>query len=238
MKLKMFVLNCWLLPIPFAINNKGRLNKIISLIKKHNPDIIALQEVWTKMYERALKRNLPEYYFVEPKSRVFNKSGLMTGLKIKHESYKVKYFPRKGLSGAEKLAKKGYHIVKITDDLFFVNTHLLDPTNKKEKEIIKSQFKILEKLAPNKSIIIAGDLNLSEDELKELNERFEHDKSAKLTLPNTNPLTNARFNKRKQKETKVDYVLCSKNHATINTKCIKSPIVSDHYALISNVELK
>lgn len=238
MKLKVFVLNCWLLPIPFAVDNKRRLNKIISLIKKHDPDIVALQEVWVKMYERALKRNLPEYTFVKSKARVFNKGGLMTGLKNKPESFKVKYFPRRGLSGAEKLAKKGYHIIKISDDLFFVNTHLCDPTSEKEKEIIKSQFNTLKKLVPGKRIIIAGDLNLSEAELTELNGSFEHDESAESTLSSSNPLSNKRLNKFEQTETKVDYVLCSKGKSSISTKCIKSPIVSDHYILISNVELK
>jgi len=46
--MKILSLNCWLLPPPFSSENKNRLSRIVNLIKKHNPDVIALQEVWLK----------------------------------------------------------------------------------------------------------------------------------------------------------------------------------------------
>ncbi|MFH1649501.1 MAG: endonuclease/exonuclease/phosphatase family protein [Candidatus Woesearchaeota archaeon] len=234
MKLRIFSLNCWLLPFPLSTNNRGRLSNIISLVKKHKPDIIALQEVWLKNDVKYVEDSLKDYVFIKSSSRLFNKSGLLTGVLKKNVSYEIQSFPiTKKHNLIERIARKGYHILKLSNDLFFVNTHLYAPMIKNEESIAKSQFTLLQKLMKSKKGFLVGDFNLDENELEKLNKRFELDKTYNITWSGSNKLTRTMFNRLFPPDKKKDYIFkTKKSNITLKTKCIESPIVSDHFAIL------
>jgi len=240
MKLKIFSLNCWLLPSPFSINNKIRLSSIISLIRKYSPDIIALQEVWLNGYAKRIENNLKDYYFIKQNSGFYNKSGLITGISKKVSDFNNIPFPfTEKHSLLEKTAQKGYQVLKLTDNLFFVNTHFYCPTNKTEESITNSQFNLIQNFMPSKYLIVVGDFNLNEDRIDELNNRFNYDRSFGFTVSDTNNLTKVLFNKFGKSNQKIDYHFFSKKgNITFVTECLKNPIVSDHFALVSDVSVK
>ncbi len=227
------------MPKPLSIKEKQRLSQIISVIRENNPDVIALQEVWLSKYAKEIERQLKEYTFTMSGSFFYNKSGLVTGVK-KSNDIEINYFPfTKKHSLVERVARKGYHSVKLSNDLFFVNTHLYTQTNDAEKAITASQFRLIQKLMPTKQVIVAGDLNLNERELNKFNIRFDYDTSYGLTISSSNYLTQARCNKFLKQDLKIDYLLATKEKtASLVTKCITKPIVSDHYMLLSSIKIK
>jgi len=236
--MKIFILNCWLLPPPFSKANQDRLKQIIYLIKQHKPDIIALQEVWLNKYVSKIKNSLTDYNFVTSNSHFYNKSGLVTGLKSKDFSFQYSFFPvTKKHNLREKFAKKGYHLIELDNNLFFVNTHLYAPQNQNEKKIADSQFKLIQKLMRDKKGFVVGDLNIDENRITKLNKIFEYDKSYGHTVAGSNPLTKIRFNKYSE-DKKIDYILQTKTKMAIKSKCIDKPIVSDHFCLLTKVTKK
>ncbi len=239
MELKILSLNCWLLPPPFSVNNKKRLSQIINLIKGNSPKIIALQEVWSSKNVEKIKYSLKEYFFIKSSSTLFNKSGLLTGYLKNISHFEINHFPiTKKYNLLEKVVGKGYHVLGLSDNLFFVNTHLYNPINSSEKSINKLQFKTLQRLKPSKELIIVGDLNLNEGDLIKLNKRFNYDNSHGFTVSSSNKLTKTGFNKFGDSDLKIDYHLATKKISnSIVTKCVKKPIVSDHYMLISNIKI-
>ncbi|MBN1331395.1 endonuclease/exonuclease/phosphatase family protein [Candidatus Dojkabacteria bacterium] len=239
MELKIFSLNCWLLPPPFSINNQKRLNNIVSTIKVCRPDIIALQEIWLNRYIKEIEERLQGYSFVKSNSSIINKSGLLTGIRKEAADFEVNYFPQHSEYGLfEKIARKGYHTIKLNEDLSFINTHLYCSRAMTGELIKKTQFKFLQKLFPTQKVILGGDLNINEKLLAKLNTRFVYDKSQGSTVSYTNALTRARFNRFGVPDHKVDYILISKDTgASITTRYIKNPIVSDHYMLLSDVKI-
>ncbi len=229
MNLKIFNLNCWLLPGISKHNNK-RLKLIIKTIKKIDPDIVALQEVWLNKHVKIIESELKEYSFIKSKSRVFNKTGLLTGVKIKKQKHKIKSFPITNKhSFIERIAKKGFHIIQISQNLFFVNTQLYAPTNIKEKSITFEQFNCIQKEIMDKKIILVGDLNIIKKDLIKLNKIFNCDCDDENTLSINNPYV-VESNK------KVDYVLLTKNNnLNISTKTLTNPILSDHYFILASI---
>lgn len=248
MNLKIFSLNCWLLPFHFSTDNKKRLSTIIFLIKKYKPNIIALQEVWLSKYAKKIEDELKDYLFIKSDC-FYNKSGLMTGflqktVNIQNDCEKGS-FPITGKhSLSERIAKKGYHIVQLNNDLFFVNAHLYAPMNSSGKSIVHSQFNFLQGLVRNEKCILAGDLNIDENELKHVNHVFVAPNEGDVTVSSANPLTWIRFNKAMKKDIKIDYILTTKksnvstaSNVSITIKCIKQPIVSDHFPLTAFVRI-
>ena len=234
--MKIFSLNCWLLPPPFSNKNKTRLRRIINLIKQYKPDIIALQEVWLKKYVLKIKNSLRDYEFIVSKSHFYNRSGLITGLNSKKFSFQHGVFPvTRRHSLLEKSAKKGYHLVKLDNNIFIVNTHLYAPTDQNEKKITESQFELIEKLMRDKKGFVIGDLNIDEDRITKLNQMFDYDKSYGFTVASSNPLTKIKFNKYGEKDKKIDYVLKTEIKMSIKSKCMDKPIVSDHFFLLTEV---
>jgi endonuclease/exonuclease/phosphatase family metal-dependent hydrolase len=240
--LKIFSLNCWLLPFPISVHNHNRLMRIIFLIRHHHPDIIALQEVWLKRYVKLIEKELPEYYFIKSDSGIYNKSGLVTGLLKKYQSSckfsKIHFFPIiKNYSLSEKLARKGYHIMKFYPDIFMINTHLYAPQNASHEHIVKSQFRLLEKFSKSKKCIIAGDLNLKEENMMKLNTVYCLDPSD-LTASNINPYFNILFNRPIIASKRIDYILKTRNSRLhLSTRCLNSPIVSDHRVLLCDIKV-
>jgi len=233
--MKIFNLNCWLLPPPLSTDNSKRLSQIISLIKNTEPDIISLQEVWLNKYVNTLKKELKNYFFISSEKTPYNKSGLVTGLLTNKPSRQYFFPTNRAYSLVEKIARKGFQVIQLSKDIHFVNTHLYAPKNNREKEITKSQFILLQGVIGSEKCILSGDLNLNEEELIKANNIFSLTKKT-INLP-ANQYQKSRLNKR-FKYDNTDYVLKTKTFKTpISTTYLKSPILSDHFVIIGKVKL-
>jgi exonuclease III len=109
------------------------------LLKKTDPDIITLQEVWTKRYLRYIVKNLSEYNVITNegvktgKEKYFmrsHRSGLVTLIKTKPEWDSFKAAEREeGVNIVEKFAARGILTVKTKwgdNPLIIKNVHLFD----------------------------------------------------------------------------------------------------------------
>ncbi|MBD3280363.1 hypothetical protein GF389_02470 [Candidatus Dojkabacteria bacterium] len=239
MKLRVFNLNCWLLPPPLSIQNTARIKKIVNMIRSYEPDIVTLQEVWLSRYTKMFTKALPEFKFITAGTRILNKSGLLTGTKKASNEHKTNFFKiLPGFNYIERIARKGYHEIRINNNFSVVNTHLYAPTKPAEKLFTVSQFKYLHNCLTSESLVISGDINIDEPELRMINHSFKYDRREGNTVSKENPLTRIRFNKYGIPEQKVDYLLCPKNrNFQVETHYEKEIIVSDHYALLSNLKI-
>jgi len=241
--IKLFNLNCWLLPTGFSSENHSRLDKIIKLIKKENPDIITLQEVWTNDSIAKIKKELKDYKIIYSKNLIFNRTGLVTGLRMPHKSHKVEFYPlSESHSPLERLARKGYQIINLDEELTLVNTHLYNPTNKREKEITKKQCKYLLDLTNRldwKKVVIIGDFNLSRKEIYRLGGNINFGSDEYLIDISENKYIFYRGNKHKKYNDRIDYLLYNKkNDLNIRTKLLLEEKLSDHYPIIANIKRK
>ncbi len=231
MELKIFNLNCWLLPPPFSVQNKARLQSIIKLIQEYNPDVITLQEVWLQAYVAILQNELRTYNFVASYEPFFNRGGLVTGVR---KNVTAKIFPHtfpqmKEYSTTEKYGSKGYHEITVSN-LSLINTHLYAPTNTFEESITSYQFSLLCGFFYKKNGILAGDLNMEQEKLHGQGIfRFFKTES---TLSKDNSYANWGFNKTLFSK-QIDYVLPTEN-IQVGVEVLRDE-VSDHYPLIGSV---
>jgi endonuclease/exonuclease/phosphatase family metal-dependent hydrolase len=246
MELKILSLNLWLLPPPFSVENKNRLKKFVEFIKSQNPDIVALQEVWLKRYVNFLRKHLKDYNIHCCGNSLYNKSGLVTLSKIKPQEVESSKFKNTGkISIIEQLAKKGYLKTKLSiagKMLSIINTHLYDSAKEKGKLIKEKQFEQLKKIIKEDISIVAGDLNLRINEFLGFNKGyFCVDDDDQYTVSSKNPYSNMRFNKNKECNKKIDYVLLKNNSCDeilLRTKVIRYPLLSDHFAILSILSIK
>ena len=242
MELKVLTQNLWLLPFPLSIHNKERLTKFIKVVKKIKPDIIALQEVWLNSHIEYLKNHLKTYHLTVFNNKLFNRSGLVTLSKIKPISSSVHHFnTRKLHSLIEKTVHKGFQKIILpvkNQALTLINCHLYHEITQKRTQIIKKQFKELKKLLKNKEALILGDLNMCWKTFLKLNKQFFlHGNSDDHTRTSSNYYQNVRFNRFMDTNKKEDYILFRslKKTPVIKTKVIKTPIISDHHAVVGEI---
>jgi endonuclease/exonuclease/phosphatase family metal-dependent hydrolase len=246
MELKILDLNLWMLPPPIAADNKKRLALFLELVKKINPDIITLQELWWSRYIVYLRKNLKGYHMYRPSQNRFNKSGLVTFSKKKAIGWHFHRFPKQKEGFFEKIASKGYLIIKLNlgETMYhIVNTHLYCPDMRMKKiNLTESQFWTLERISAHGNWIICGDLNIDEPEFKKLNKgRFSHVANQMSTVSRTNKYATMRFNRfnRFNKgEKRLDYTLlrlATEQKPVLKTRVLRKPLLSDHYAMLTTI---
>ncbi len=247
MDVKIFNLNCWLLPSLLSTDKKKRAAEIISLIKDTNPDIITLQEVWTKKYINLFKEELKKYDFVTSNDPWYERDGLITGVSSERSDLEIisretNQFPSNNASElTTKVTKKGYHKIELEGNIFIYNTHLYYPSNESKEVITKDQFKLLEERIGDEKAILVGDLDLREEAFMKINNLFKYaDKpTEEISRSSLNPYTKSRANKYVEPDTKRDYVLATKKGNIIisSKEIIKAPYVSDHFPIIAHIEI-
>ncbi|MFZ2150193.1 MAG: endonuclease/exonuclease/phosphatase family protein [Minisyncoccia bacterium] len=242
MNISIFNLNCWLFPSPLSTDCLKRLSTIVSMIEAQNPEIVTLQEVWSNKYIFYLKKRLPQYFFISSETLFYNQSGLVTLLKQKPLHHRIKFFK---LSFRHNLTEIFFHKGYITANIeingekwTIVNTHLYAAFSKKTEIITREQFDNIILTAQETSVILSGDLNLTEEKFNQINqEKFSRLCDSQITLgdPN-NPYAYKRFNKFMVKNKKIDYMLYYYNKA-LNSKyeIVKTPFVSDHYPMFCKI---
>jgi len=240
MKLKILDLNLWMLPSFLSSDHKKRLQGFIQLVKKTNPDIITLQEVWLRKYIAFIRKNLRGYHTHHPGHKLFNKSGLLTLSKMKPSAWHFHRFPKlRGENRVEKLAGKGYLMIKLSfaDRQFhIVNTHLYCESPRNKRKLTEQQFAMLKRLTVKGDWIVCGDLNLDESKFEKLNKKhFTHHTVKAFTVSAENKYTHSRLNRFGFRDLKLDYTLIrtEKNNIRLRTKVLQKPLVSDHYAVLT-----
>ncbi len=240
MELKLLDLNLWMLPAPIASDQKKRLQRFILLVKRTDPDIITLQEVWLGKYITFIRKNLKGYHLHRAGKGVFNKSGLVTLSKKAPSSSHFHLFPKlKGVGRMEKLAGKGYLVIMLSlfgRKFHVVNTHLYCPMVEKKKKITEQQFGMLKSISRSGNWIISGDLNIDEPEFKKLNMgHFTHHTAKVYTVSKENKYARSRMNRFGKGDKKLDYTLlrAKSNNIIMHTEVLQNPKVSDHYAVLT-----
>ena len=238
MELKIFNLNCWLLPPPFSSENGTRLRRIIDFIKKQNPDILTLQEVWLKKDVRKFKKNFPDYKFFHSNSRFFNKSGLLFGVKWVPKSFFQSYFDKTSIhSKRERIGSKGYQLVEVSSGTFIINTQLYAPETSKEMRITLSQFDEIQRITLGKKAILSGDLNLEEDEFLNSNRVFYYRSPLGFTISKKNKYCHEMFNKFSHTDKTIDYIVSNERLLNVDSKIFNPVTVSDHYPMSGSFEV-
>jgi exonuclease III len=242
----MLNLNLWLLPPPFSAENKKRLKRFVKLVERLKPDVITLQEVWLNRYVDYLKIKLKDYFVFATRKGFLNKSGLVTLTRIKPTSSRIGFFGiTKNHSIRERFARKGCHVIKIPIGkkiVSIINTHLYTPIKKADKKITMKQFEFLKKISSKCNAIIQGDLNLKLNEVLKLNKgHFLCDSKKDITFSKKNKYHNSRINMfLEDSSARIDHVLSRilpKKKMTFRSKVIKSPLLSDHFAVFAMVEV-
>ena len=245
MQLSTLNVNLWLLPPPFSVENRKRLKRFVKLVHRLKPDVITLQEVWLTRYVDYIKQKLKDYFVVAHRKGFLNKSGLVTLTRIKPASSRIGFFKvTKDHNIRERFAHKGCHVVNIPIGkriVSIINTHLYNPEKKSEKKITIKQFEILKKISKKCNAIIQGDLNLKLEEVLKLNKgHFWCDKKNEFTISKKNRYKNMLLNKYEEANVRLDHILSRiRNRKTIplKTRILKSPLLSDHFAVFSTVEV-
>ena len=226
-----------MLPFSLSPDNDPRLNEIISEIKKANPDVIALQEIWLNSSVEKITRELSDYSFISGTKTFFNKinkGGLVTGIRGKKIlATNHTFAPIGGSSWVENLGGKGYQILLLPKNVRFVNTHLYAPTNKAEENITKTQFRLLSDLLRKRGGILAGDLNIEESDFLRTNRLFQYNFTHKFTLSKTNRYANSMFNHTPVSK-KVDYVVGT-GGIDVTEKILTDVENSDHFGLTGKI---
>lgn len=250
-RIKILDLNTWMLPWPFSKDNKKRLDLLVGLIKELKPDIVSLQEVWLKKYVHWLKKNLSGFYLFsgDTKAGVFNKSGLVILSKFNLiDKKRFTFRENKKFNIIEKIADKGnlqMNFICENKKITFINFQLYNAVKENEKDIIGNQFKKLTEIIKKPDVhsqdlvILAGDLNLSFKEFEEINNGlFLYSHNHTFTFSKSDLYTKSRLNPWLcNKYYKNDFVLVwpRKEGIFLNSRVIKKPLLSDHYAIFSEV---
>jgi len=246
MKIKIYTQNTWLVPFPFSKHKKSRMKKLVQTIKTLKPDIITLQEVSKKSQIKYLMKKLSQYHFSFYSGKKYNSSGLLTLSKQKPLNSRFIKFKKVKIKSIAKFSKRGILITEFKD-FFLYNIHLFPIIKKKdiEKKIhtTKNEFKLLKThIEKEKVCFVSGDFNLTRNLFDEVNNGF-------FTYAENTGDTFSFFNKYVKKwwdrnvtaNKKVDYILVKlpKNKKiTFTSRTIERPILSDHYGILSDIEVK
>ena len=216
------------------LTNKKDINSIVKIIRKYNPDIIGLNEVFSGIISnnsqsKKIARKLGYYSYFGKSTRVlFRKYGNSIISKYPILNNEVIIIPdpinKKGSSLYETRSILKSTIEIDNKKLNIYITHL--GLNIDEQE---NGFKILNSIDSNNSIIM-GDFNIEPDDilLNELNDKFissdNYLNDLRCSFPSKNPIN------------KLDYIFVSKD-IKINYSNIMDDIASDHLPYVVDIEI-
>ena len=141
----------------------------------------------------------------------------------------------------DKVAKRGALLTRFKDfDL--INTHLY-PDNWGNDNITYNEFDIVKKHCnKRKPTILAGDLNMKYEAFKKANNGFfELADDVWNTFGLYNEYVKKWWEKNVTTNKKLDYVLIrdpEKKKITFNSRAVRRPVLSDHYGIYSEIEIK
>jgi exonuclease III len=246
MKTKIFTQNTWLIPFPFSKHAKKRTKDLILTIKKLDPDIITLQEVSKKSKIKHLMKKLPEYHFSFYSGKKYNSSGLLTLSKKKPLNTRFIKFKKVKIKSIAKIPKRGILITEFKDH-FIYNIHLFAVINKEDVEkklaVTKNEFELLKKyIEKDKICFVCGDFNLTKNQFDNINnDFFEYAENTGDTFSFFNQYVKKWWDKNVTANKKIDYILVKLpkgKKLAFTSRTIEKPILSDHYGILSEIDVK
>ncbi|MFH1207761.1 MAG: endonuclease/exonuclease/phosphatase family protein [Patescibacteria group bacterium] len=238
MHLKIATFNFWGLPWPFAIRKKARLRMLAEMIRREQIDVLGCQEVWFNRDISFLTRQFPQYYAHAPRSRVYNRSGLLLLSRLPlcdcatvlFDMPMITYeFPsRKGLLSAS---------IKLDGQMTrIINTHLLFTAKPGQSDLQKRQSAQLMQVLDNRPTLLLGDFNCDASALRLPPQWRLISESAKPSISMSNRYAKMRLNRIGMSDRLPDYIFSNFNVQAVKTRLITDPIMSDHYPVVSEIE--
>ncbi|MGM0599692.1 MAG: endonuclease/exonuclease/phosphatase family protein [Candidatus Rifleibacteriota bacterium] len=173
--LKIITANLYLFPPPLLKEQKKRISYFVNSIKRLDPEIILLQEVWDKNSIVEIARLLPDYNLSFKTSGLYNRSGLLTLCKYKIQHAQFIPYPLSIRHKIEELlAQKGLLKTDIELDghkISIFNTHLYSSSPRHSYRPNFNQFELLKRTVSSFSSdlkILGGDFNLKPHEIGKL----------------------------------------------------------------------
>ena len=203
------------------ITKKIDYNSIINLIKKYNPDIVGLNEIYSFQLKKLCKYLDYNYYFGKSDNLILPYGNSILSkydinnikvIKIK-DNNNFKYSEKRSILSCN---------VNINNNLYNIYvTHL----GLKENEKINSINTLINNINIDNSIIL-GDFNINSDSklLDKFNNFIDSTNKDLYTYPSTNP------------KYKLDYIFVSKNIKVIKSYVLEE-VISDHRAIITEINV-
>lgn len=262
--LSIICLNCFGSPLSF--NSGVRLKLLATDLNKVNPDVICLQEIFTKGQREILQTTLSKNYNLYSSDTLgMSKGGLVTLVKkdIKLDWYTFEKYSAQGslftLALTDRFAGKGIQTLGLSFDkksITIANTHLLClyGGNKKDLSDHKKQAQqLISNLIQYKSdLVVCGDLNVfpSNSILSNIKSQLNIEESLSLNDITVSP---ANLNRGSiinyfgdGKSYRTDYTLVKKSLKVVEQRVMfKDSIkyggneynLSDHYGVFTKLEL-
>jgi exonuclease III len=247
--MKILSANLWGLPWPLLRGKQKRLKKFIEFAKKEAPEIICLQEVWLKKDLKLLKTEFEKYGYDSFSQGGFlmNKSGLVTFSKfpIKKTDIIILNKERNFFRGTKDkfLQRESFwprkilviYIEREGKKFAVLNVHMTYFSDKSKREVaakvkegeIKQLFDYIEKIKNSTNdIFIGGDFNIDIKNMPPI------DKSLKIISDTSTYSLDTDYLK-----TTCDFIYGPSFAKILNNEIIKSPVVSDHFMVMSEVEI-
>lgn len=246
-RLRLLSLNTWLLPPPLAPLVPERVARLRDLLRRLDPDVVALQEVWRCEELRALVAALPGFHWAASGNEFYNRGGLLLLSRWPLAAVTFTPFPVTPRHSAVELAGgKGMLRARLhtpAGPLDIIDTHLYAATSEAEQDLVEAQFLLLRETARAASapLVVAGDLNLRWPRFCALNDGV-------LCTDGSTGGTTARANAPAEiladvarPQHKIDYVLLrlpAAHRAAWQVRVLRTPRVSDHLPLLAQIALQ
>ena len=240
LRLRMLDANLWLLPRPWASERQERLECFFAMVASWQPDIVTLQEVWLNPDLGRIRRALPEYWAAGVPPFVFNRGGLVVFSRFPIREARHAFYPlTKQHSFVETLAQKGFLQVDIEVGgrlVRVIDTHLYASPSSSSNRFPVWQFEILRRLTAEVELptIVAGDLNIRQDSLFELN-------AGHFTTETMHGPPEERGTTVRQPHRKIDFILGRSPENVgmlIESRTLRDPVVSDHIPVLGEITIR
>lgn len=218
--------------LPRFIRFRKKMPTITGLlwsILEKDPDIICLQEVFTKRIRRKLHEGLADKYTIyKSAQKILLNGGLMVASKYRVKDINYRLFSNN--CGEDALCDKGFLHIMMENGLSVINTHLnadpkfglfMDPKKVRRCQL-RTILRYINKLEG--SIILCGDLNIKRNSenmkflLKELEKKYEN------VLINENIM-------KTYKSCQYDYIIICGKEDNVSYKIYNTSRLSDHNML-------
>ena len=241
MIIKIFNLNAWLVPYPYSRERKSRFEKLILTINTLKPDIVTLQELSDKKYIRFLKNEFPKYSVTSPGGKLFNRSSLVTLSKNKPiNTTFIPYKNPKDIDIKMKLVKRGVLVTEFND--YFIYNTILYPEGWNVKYSLDDLNILKKSIDSDKICFVSADLNLRLKDFEKGNKGFfSFVEDTDNTFSYLNHYVYKWWDKNVKAAKKIDYILVknpTKKKIFYKSRLIKKPLLSDHYGIYTQVEIK
>ena len=255
-KVMTYNIRCGYCEKPDDINNWSKRKFLVAyIIKTHNPDLIGLQEA-EQFQVNDLVKMLDDYYFYGLGREDGKKKGESTVILYKKDKFKLEKKKTLWLSETPDKVSKGWDAalnrtvtivklkkIKSSKEFYYFNTHFDHVGETARTESSKLLVKEIEKLKTF-PVILTGDFNYtsSAEGYKIIISSLSDGSKISKTKSTGGNISFNGFGKEIEPDNKIDFIFVNNNievlNHSIDTTIYNGLYPSDHYPVISEVELK